>query len=757
MKKFFYKLSFITLIFFSFSLLNVFANQKEYWAYTKSTSYGSGFFVDDDGEKTVYCYNHDYNQPGSSIIDSSNKTYYTRIESYLNTNDELMNVYGKEKKERIAAALAYGYPVNSSNLISKCGINEDEARYITQQLIWDICSGNDGPYGYEYGKFGYYDKLLELSKIKKFEQGNLNLIGDFKFTERGGQYSTNNLSTTGSVGSFMITNLPDDMVVKDWNTDQILNNKPIKVGQEFYLESSIKPNPDLKLKINYNYQDVKFYFYKYSRGGVKVKPDKPYQSLIRAELEDKTNEKSYEIAIDGNFVPTQNIGKVILTKKDSQNGHTLKGAIFNLQNQEGINIRTDLTTDENGQISLNDLAPGNYQFIETKAPEGYELDETPVKFTIVVGQKEAIKIEKVNIATPGSVILTKKDSQSGHVLKGAIFNLQNQEGINIRTDLTTDENGQISLNDLAPGDYQFIETKAPEGYELDETPVKFTIVVGQKEAIKIEKVNIATPGSVILTKKDSQSGHVLKGAIFNLQNQEGINIRTDLTTDENGQISLNDLAPGDYQFIETKAPEGYELDETPVKFTIVVGQKEAIKVEKVNDPNQVELKISKVDKENAKPLEGAEFEIFSINDIKNPLKFSFSNLYQKYEFNNQGDSTLKAKSGYSSFTINKLEYGDYILKEIKAPSGYKLGKDIYIHLDSNNSYYKVGENGKNINLDKNESLNLYEINVENEKGIVLPDTGGNGFIFQRNVAILILVISFFLIINLLVNKKRRFN
>ncbi|ELC8460663.1 SpaA isopeptide-forming pilin-related protein (plasmid) [Clostridium perfringens] len=664
MKKFFYKLSFITLIFFSFSLLNVFANQKEYWAYTKSTSYGSGFFVDDDGEKTVYCYNHDYNQPGSSIIDSSNKTYYTRIESYLDTNDELMNVYGKEKKERIAAALAYGYPVNSSNLISKCGINEDEARYITQQLIWDICSGNDGPYGYEYGKLGYYDKLLELSKIKKFEQGNLNLIGDFKFTERGGQYSTDNLSTTGSVGSFMITNLPDYMVVKDWNTDQILNNKPIKVGQEFYLESSIKPNPDLKLKINYNYQDVKFYFYKYSRGGIKVKPDKPYQSLIRAELEDKTNEKSYEIAIDGNFVPTQNIGKVILTKKDSQNGHTLKGAIFNLQNQEGINIRTDLTTDENGQISLNDLAPGDYQFIETKAPEGYELDETPIKFTIVVGQKEAIKIEKVNIATPGSVILTKKDSQSGHALKGAIFNLQNQEGINIRTDLTTDENGQISLNDLAPGDYQFIETKAPEGYELDETPVKFTIVVGQKEAIKIEKVN---------------------------------------------------------------------------------------------DPNQVELKISKVDKENAKPLEGAEFEIFSINDIKNPLKFSFSNLYQKYEFNNQGDSTLKAKSGYSSFTINKLEYGDYILKEIKAPSGYKLGKDIYIHLDSNNSYYKVGENGENINLNKNESLNLYEINVENEKGIVLPETGGNGFIFQRNVAILILVISFFLIINLLINKKRRFN
>ena len=570
MKKFFYKLSFITLIFFSFSLLNVFANQKEYWAYTKSTSYGSGFFVDDDGEKVVYCYNQAYNQPGSPY-DSGNKTYYTRSESYLNNNDELMDVYGKEKKERIAAILTYGYPLNSSDLISKYGITKDEARYITQQLLWTVFAGYDYPFDSEEAKYKYYDKLLELSKITKFEQGFLNLVGNFKFKEIDKKFSTEKLYTTGNIGSFTILNLPENMVVKDWNTDEILNNKSIPVGKEFYIESLEKPNPDLKLKINYKYQDVKFYFYKYSRGGVKVKPDKPYQSLIRAELEDKTNEKSYEISIDGNFVPTQNIGKVILTKKDSQSGHALKGAIFNLQNQEGINIRTDLTTDENGQILLNDLAPGDYQFIETKAPEGYELDKTPVKFTIVVGQKEAIKLEKVN------------------------------------------------------------------------------------------------------------------------------------------------------------------------------------------DPNQVELKISKVDKENAKPLEGAEFEIFSINDIKNPLKFSFSNLYQKYEFNNQGDSTLKAKSGYSSFTINKLEYGDYILKEIKAPSGYKLGKDIYIHLDSNNSYYKVGENGENINLNKNESLNLYEINVENEKGIVLPETGGNGFIFQRNVAILILVISFFLIINLLINKKRRFN
>ncbi|WP_195466752.1 SpaA isopeptide-forming pilin-related protein [Clostridium perfringens] len=571
MKRFLKKLSFIILIIFNFSLINVFAITKEYFAYSKYTSEGTAFFVNDDGEKTVYCYNHDYKPPGSPNEDSINKTYYTREESYLNTDDELMDKYGKEIKERIAALLVYGYPLNSSNLMEQYGLNEDQARYITQQLVWDITNGNDAPFGDKYGMYGYYDKLLELSKIKKFEQGNLNLIGNFKFIQRNGIYLTDKLSTTGNSGSFTITNLPENMAVKDWNTNQILNDKPIKVGQEFYIESSAKPDSSLKLKISYNYQEVKFYFYKYSRGGLNTNPDLPYQSLIRAELEDKFTEKPYEISIDGNFVPSQDIGKVVLTKKDSKNGNLLEGAVFNLQDQQGNDIRTNLISDENGQIILNDLAPGDYQFVETKAPNGYELDTTPVKFTIVVGQKEAVKVEKTNILAATN------------------------------------------------------------------------------------------------------------------------------------------------------------------------------------------LKISKIDSNTKNPLNGSEFEIYSQNDTSNPLKFITTGSSDQYEVNIIGESTLMANGVDSSFTINKLGYGDYILKEIKAPSGYKLGKDIYIHLDKINSYYKIGSDGEKIDLNKDESLNLYNINVENEKGIVLPETGGNGFITQRNIAIMVLGISFILMINFLINKKRRIN
>ncbi|AQW28381.1 MSCRAMM family protein [Clostridium perfringens] len=348
------------------------------------------------------------------------------------------------------------------------------------------------------------------------------------------------------------------MTVKDWTTDQILNDKPIKVGQEFYIESSAKPDLSLKLKINYNYQEVKFYFYKYSRGGLNTKPDLPYQSLIRAELEDKFIEKPYEISIDGNFVPSQDIGKVVLTKKDSQNGNVLQGAVFNLQNQKGEDIKTNLTTDENGQIVLNDLAPGDYQFVEIEAPNGYELDKTPVKFTIVVGQREAIKVEKTNI--------------------------------------------------------------------------------------------LATTN----------------------------------------------------------------------------------------------LKISKIDSNTKNPLNGSEFEIYSQNDTSNPLKFITIGSSGQYEVNTIGESILMANGVDSSFTINRLEYGDYILKEIKAPSGYKLREDIYIHLYKNSSYYKSGSDGERINLSKDENFNLYSINVENEKGIILPETGGNGFIKLYNIAYVLIILTIML-------------
>lgn len=41
------------------------------------------------------------------------------------------------------------------------------------------------------------------------------------------------------------------------------------------------------------------------------------------------------------------------------------------------------------------------------------------------------------------------------------------------------------VNDLLPGDYQFVETQAPKGYERNTKPVTFTIDYSQKTVAKV--------------------------------------------------------------------------------------------------------------------------------------------------------------------------------------------------------------------------------------------------------------------------------
>ncbi|WP_181995989.1 collagen binding domain-containing protein, partial [Bacillus sp. ME5] len=127
-------------------------------------------------------------------------------------------------------------------------------------------------------------------------------------------------------------------------------------------------------------------------------------------------------------------------------------------------------------------------------------------------------------------------------------------GNDVRADLTTDKDGKISVSDLRPGDYQFIETKAPTHYDLNQTPINFTVEKSQTTTASVTAKNSLTKGAVELTKVDDIDGSTLEGAIFKIVDMNGNDVRADLTTDKDGKISVSDLRPGDYQFIETKAP-----------------------------------------------------------------------------------------------------------------------------------------------------------------------------------------------------------
>ncbi|MCX3952678.1 SpaA isopeptide-forming pilin-related protein, partial [Enterococcus faecium] len=88
-----------------------------------------------------------------------------------------------------------------------------------------------------------------------------------------------------------------------------------------------------------------------------------------------------------------------------------------LQNREGETLQTGLTTGEDGKLAIDGLAPGAYQLVETQAPIGYELDATPIEFEIERSQTAVVELTKENRLTPGGVVLTKIDDQSGEILQ----------------------------------------------------------------------------------------------------------------------------------------------------------------------------------------------------------------------------------------------------------------------------------------------------------------------------------------------------
>ncbi|KAB2459055.1 SpaA isopeptide-forming pilin-related protein [Bacillus sp. CH140a_4T] len=411
-------------------------------------------------------------------------------------------------------------------------------------------------------------------------------------------------------------------------------------------------------------------------------------------------------------------GSVELIKVDDvEENTTLEGAVFKIVNKDGHDVRTDLITDKNGRLVVDELPPGDYEFIETKAPNHYDLNETPIKFTVKKGQEKIASVTATNSLTKGAVELIKIDDVNNSTLEGAIFKIVDMNGNDVRSDLTTDKDGKITVSDLRPGDYQFVETKAPTHYDLNQNPINFTVEKSQTATASVTATNSLTKGSVELTKVDDVDGSTLEGAIFKIVDMNGNDVRSDLTTDKDGKISVSDLRPGDYQFVETKAPTGYDLSAKPIPFTITKGQSQVTSVTALNSLTTGSMELTKVDMDHHGTLEGAIFNI----------------LDQDGKVVREGLQT----DGHGKLIVNDLKPGNYQLVETKAPTGYQLDASpinftiekaqatpLQITVSNKKIDSSSGGDDKPITPPNKEEETGKETSEELEKGN--PETHGNG-------------------------------
>lgn len=310
---------------------------------------------------------------------------------------------------------------------------------------------------------------------------------------------------------------------------------------------------------------------------------------------------------DSITIPYEAVQRTIEVTKTDEDGELLDGAVFELQSKDGEVIKEAKET-ENGKVIFNDVPLGIYNIVEVEAPEGYVKKSDPVEVDVTANESDPLVVKIENKMIFGSLLITKTDVVNDEPLPNTTFQIKDDEG-NVVREGKTDEDGNVLFEEIPYGKYTYQELEAPEGYVIDKNPYPFEIKE-DGEVIKAEMDNRLIEGSLVMIKKDAETGETLEGAKFQVVDEEGNII--DGETDEDGRVLFEGLTYGKYTYVETKAPKGYQLDVSKETFEINEdGQEVKIEVtnEKVEDvlidAEKEKLEVEKEQPEKNSPKQSA--------------------------------------------------------------------------------------------------------------------------------------------------------
>ncbi|MDU4379454.1 MAG: SpaA isopeptide-forming pilin-related protein [Anaerococcus vaginalis] len=181
-----------------------------------------------------------------------------------------------------------------------------------------------------------------------------------------------------------------------------------------------------------------------------------------------------------------------------------------------------------------------------------------------------------NKYTPGSFKLTKYDeANQGKKLPNATFALKDENGKVIYR--TSDANGEVNFDNIAPGRYSLEETRAPEGYKLTNKKWQVTIlndgsvriretsITGESKLYTGDNINIQVSnrpaGQKFRVYKKDGDGRPLPGAKFKISDPENTdpNFPIEETSDQNGIVEFNGTPQENKNYVleEVEPPTGY--------------------------------------------------------------------------------------------------------------------------------------------------------------------------------------------------------
>ena len=401
---------------------------------------------------------------------------------------------------------------------------------------------------------------------------------------------------------------------------------------------------------------------------------------------------------------------------------------------KGDLVKENLTTDSNGAVILKNLHLGTYIIKEKQAPTGfYNAGEEKSVTLSYAGQNVDVVFSETtftNDRQKAEVVVTKQDKDTENPLDGGIFGLyaasdiKNADGTvvvkkgTLIEKVTTGNDGTAKFTeDLPLGfSYDVKEVQAPEGYLRNADDVyTFTFsYTNDKEAkltFKHTFKNERVTAKISLQKQDKetkkavpQGDATLEKAVYGLYAREDI-VHPDgatgviyeageqvatLTTDKNGQASVDGLYLGNYYVKEITPPTGYLADEEEHDLVcnyegdfVAEVKRDCLSLEQVmKQPFEI-IKAANNGKTDADLLKGAGFTAYLVSSltVKEDGSYDFGSAKPVVIGENGATEIFTDEKGYARSIA--IPYGTYIVRETTTPHNYTPVNDFIVQITEN--------------------------------------------------------------------------
>ena len=275
-------------------------------------------------------------------------------------------------------------------------------------------------------------------------------------------------------------------------------------------------------------------------------------------------------------------------------------------------------TDEEGRIVLSDpdlsLRDGWFRVKELEPAPGFALaDPDTQEAFIAAGEGHTFRF----LNRPLSAIsVCKYDSETGAAIEGAVFQVRYLSGNTSGTGGTvigtyrTSVNGSFTVTGCKAGTY-IIEELSSDGSHVIDTPPQTVYLSGKDQEVVQVYFNNSPKGSLLIKKVSSADNSPISDVQFFVTESDGTVVGDSngyFVTDSAGTILIEGIDPGTTLVVkETRAKDGFILDDTPQTAQIQAGQTVTLEFRNQPTGQLIIHKLSGNDKKT--PLEGVQFKI----------------------------------------------------------------------------------------------------------------------------------------------------